>query len=56
MSGFIPILIGFIGALTFLFSIIYMIGSIRTKDKNAGYISIALMIVCIISLFYLTFK
>ena len=55
MSDFILILIGFIGAISFLASIIYLIASIKTKDKNAGYISIALMIVCIISLFYLTF-
>ncbi len=56
MKDFLVILTGFIGAITFLGSIIYFIGCIRTKDKNAGYISIALMIVSIISIFYLTFR
>lgn len=55
MSDFLLILIGFIGVMAFIFSIIYTVASIRTKDKNAGYISIGLMIVAIISAFYLTF-
>ena len=55
MSDFLLILIGFIGFMSFLGSIIYFIGSVRTKDKNAGFIAIALMIVCIISIAYLAF-
>ncbi len=55
MADFLKILIGAIGVFSFIFSIIYFIGSVRTKDKNAGYISIALMIVCIISIAYLAF-
>lgn len=56
MSDFILILIGAIGAFCLLLSIIYSIAFVRTKDKNAGYISIALMIACIISIFYLAFR
>ncbi len=56
MSNLLLILIYGIGVLAFLLSIVYTVGFVRTKDKNAGYIAIALMIVCIISLFYLTFK
>lgn len=56
MSDFLLILIGAIGGFAFLLAIVYLIGFNRTKDKNAGYISIAMMIVSIISLFYLTFR
>ena len=56
MKDFLLILIGAVGTITFLLSIVYLIGFTRTKDKNAGYISIAMMIVSIISLFYLTFR
>lgn len=55
MSDFLLILIFGVGALAFLLSIVYMVGFVKTKDKNAGYISIALMIVFVISLFYLAF-
>ncbi len=55
MSDFLLLLMGFIGVVAFVMSIIYMIASMRTKDKNAGYISIAFMIVSIISIAYLAF-
>lgn len=55
MRDFTQIIIAAIGVLSFIFSVIYFLGAIRTKDKNAGYISIALMIVCVLSIFYLTF-
>lgn len=55
MSDFTLILIRIIGGFSFLFGIIYIIGALRTKQKNVAYIGISLIIVCLISLFILAF-
>ncbi|MCB0401805.1 MAG: hypothetical protein KDD41_06960 [Flavobacteriales bacterium] len=56
MRDFMHILIAAFGGLSFLIALVYAVGAVRTKDKNAAYISIALMIVCIISIALLTFR
>lgn len=55
MSDTTLILIRIIAGLSFFIGLIYIVGAFRTKQKNAAYIGIALIIVCLISLFSLAF-
>jgi len=55
MSGISFILTLVISSLSFFIGLIYIVGALRTKDKTAAYIGIALLIVCLISLLMLAF-
>jgi hypothetical protein len=55
MSDVTLIFIKIIAGFSFLFGIIYIIGAIRTKQKNVAFIGISLIIVCLIALFMLAF-
>jgi hypothetical protein len=56
MSKAITLLFIIVAILTFAFGLMYIIGAIKTKDRPPAYIGVVLIGLCIVCLYFLTFR
>ena len=56
MSKAITLLFIITAIISFAFGLMYILGAIKTKDRPPAYIGVGLVGICIVCLYFLTFR